>query len=103
MASRQIIPKSFQLGGHTIDVNYRDDLISDQSALGRAKFIESLIEIQTMCEGVKISKSMQKQTFVHELVHHILYIMGSDLYADEKHTDSFSQYLYQYLESARYK
>ena len=72
--SRKIIPKSFELGGHTIEVVFKEDLISDQGALGRAKFSEGIIEVQSICEGAKISKSMQKQTFVHELVHHILYI-----------------------------
>jgi hypothetical protein len=45
---------------------------------------------------------MKEQTFCHELVHAIKYMMGEDDH-DEKVVDIFATFLHQYLKTARYK
>ena len=88
------IPKSFQIMGHTIKVIVTNKLDSDRVGEYDAK--ECTIRVRPQ------PKSMQDQTYFHELVHCILtHLSYDDQNSDEQFVDTFSQCLYQVLKTGK--
>jgi predicted SprT family Zn-dependent metalloprotease len=96
-----IIPESFKLHGQTILVEYALDLAYTQGAYGTANFDQNIIQLQPENLGHPIPKEMVEQTFIHEVVHHILNHMdgkyANDLKDDEEFVERFSKLLHQML------
>lgn len=95
------IPKTVQILGHTITVEYDQDLMLNESAYGMAHFNENRIVLQS--PGKKVALSIMRQTFYHELTHFMLFYMNNELYMDEKFVDDFGQILHQVMTTASYK
>ncbi len=89
------IPKEFKLAGITWKV-LEDPMMID-SAFGFCRQSEACIYLNP---SKTISREMREQTFLHELVHSIMYAMGKSTH-DEEFVDVFSAFLHQYLKSAK--
>lgn len=87
------IPKEFELAGITWKV-LQDPLL--RTEYGYCNQAESIIVLNT---NKTINKQLLEQTFMHELVHAILFAMGHTEH-DEKFVDQFGGYLHQYLKTA---
>lgn len=97
------IPKSFELFGQTITVEFVDDLVEEQEAHGISSLKKNLIQLQSTNAIVKRPITQIEQTFLHELVHNIYSAMGeTKLCNNEKHIELFSQLLHQALTTQKY-
>ena len=95
------IPKSFELFGQTINVVYVDDLAKNKDRYGESIFESNLIRLQTPSDN--LPKALIEQTFQHELVHWLYYLLGEEKLCDnEKHIDRFSHLLHQALTTSKY-
>lgn len=93
------IPKKFNLGGLTIDVELVDYLVKTKGAIGEAKYSEQKILIDTTAAP----EESTEQSFYHELIHYILYVMNKDdLRNNEEFVDVFAHLLYQALKTGNY-
>ena len=93
-----IIPKQFQLVGKTIDVEYRPDLLKDEDKVGMAAYRRNRIYLQPSVSGYERDEADIEQSFLHEVVHWILMVMGED--KTEKYVDLFASLLHQALATA---
>ena len=66
------IPSRFNLMGHTIKVEYQDDLVYSEGSQGLAKYAERKIVLQPRTPQTPTCDSNVEQVFCHELVHHLL-------------------------------
>ena len=99
----RVIPKYFDLLGHTIEVVIRDDLVDEANCYGRWWKHRHLIELQSTRRH-DVTPSFQMQTFWHEVTHAILDNIGSeDLSEDEKLVDLMGQCIHQVLRTKRSK
>ena len=90
------IPKSFKLGGITVTVEADNEMIARKKVIGEARYNSQMITMDM--EGA--AREITEQSFLHELVHWIFYIMGEDkLRCNERVVDLFAQFLYQYEQS----
>lgn len=97
------IPKSFELFGQTITVEFVDDLVEEHEAYGLAVLKKNTIQLQASNTGVKRPDTQIEQTFLHELTHYIYSAMGeTKLHDNEKHIELFSQLLHQALTTQKY-
>jgi hypothetical protein len=95
-----IIPLSFMLGGLTVSVELDNTLVSSKRMLGEARYMEQLIHLDASIG----KKQLIEQTYYHELVHWILYVMNEDeLRNNEKFVDVFAQFLYQARVTEQYQ
>ena len=89
------IPKRFNLFQHEIKVKQSNHLIRDTYNRGECRYYYKEIEIDN--SGSKILK---EQTFLHELIHMILdHMQEFELSKNEKFVNTFSELLYQALET----
>ena len=87
-----MIPKSFQLMGHTYKVKITNDMSDDNVGEYSAK----RQEIRLRPVGKMITESNQEQTFWHETTHAIFDILSYPKhYSDEALVDRIGQCLYQ--------
>ena len=87
-----MIPKSFQVLGHTIKVKITNDI--DPGSVGIWKGNKQEISILPVSDT--FPKSLQEQTFWHEVMHCIFSMLSYDEYdKDEALVDRISQCLYQ--------
>ena len=92
-----IIPTTFKLGGIEVSVVKNDALISDHGFIGLCHYTEQQIVFDP-----SVSPDIAEQSFIHELVHWILYVMGEEeLRKNEKFVEVFAQFLYQYIQTNR--
>ncbi len=97
------IPVSFELLGHEITVEWNSRLFLEESSSGLGYPPQHRIVLQPDCEGIYRPDSGIEETFIHELVHHILYQAGySDLCDNEKFVTVFSGLLHQALTTMEY-
>ena len=93
-----IIPKEFNLCGITITTEVADGLVDEHKVIGCASYTTQSILIDTKAAP----KETLEQSFVHELVHWILFIMNrEELRNDEVFVDIFAHLMYQYMKTAR--
>jgi len=86
------IPKSFQLGGLTINVQFQETISEKGLMLGVAEYVAQRIRL----DPTFTHKQTVEQAYLHELVHWILFVMGeSELRDNEKFVDIFAHFLYQ--------
>jgi hypothetical protein len=100
------IPKSFQLFGTTIKVELKDGLIELDDAKGWAKYREGKILIQNpkTSKTPRFKAEKGTETFVHEVVHWILHMIGEDKKNDdERFVKLFGQALHQVLKTMKYE
>lgn len=88
------IPKSIDIAGLTIKVIERNDMIKNEGRIGTASYSTQEIFIDTSISATE----HVEQSFVHEVVHYILFVMGKkELQNDEEFVDMFSHFIYQSL------
>lgn len=99
------IPKEFELFGHTIKVEWADDLIDREGVVGMSYFRENRIVLQRL-GGVAYRSRVQEcseVTFFHEVFHFILDHMKRDeLKGDEGLVNMLALCLHQALKTAKY-
>jgi len=88
------IPKKFKLCGQTITIEYSDTIIKDEQAHGLSLFEKNKIILES-----KRNRERTEQTYIHELVHFILYNINNDLGGDEKFVDIFATMLHHAMNS----
>lgn len=94
------IPKTFQLGGHTWQVNATNELVPSSGHLGETVFNQSRIDLHV--GGVP--KNTVEQTFCHELFHAIFHVLGEDeAKSNEKLVDNLGTMLHQFLNTQKGK
>lgn len=91
-ASYMKIPKTFQLAGSTWTVTQ----IHDYNLLGSCSRDTRQIILKK-----NVMQEVKEQTFFHELIHAIFYMLGRDEH-DEKEVDVLATFLHHYLQSAEY-
>lgn len=86
------IPKKFKLGGVDYSVKQVDHCGNyDDFGFWRP---QGMIEIADQAGGYEVSESKKMQTFLHELIHAILFAMGKgELNDDESFVNIFSSFL----------
>ncbi len=96
-----IIPKRLKLLGHTIEVTYRYDIFASDDLVGMAEYRTNTIQILPSSNARPRSQTQMEETFLHELVHFILFYMEEeDLRKNEKFVGLFSNLLHQALTTA---
>ena len=100
------IPKSLELMGHVISVEFDRNLTAVEGMHGLAKYAERKIVLQS-CEG-DLAQSTVEQVFWHELTHHILELALEDDINPPMHTreglvDRVGSLLHQAMKSAVYE
>lgn len=98
-----VIPKSFQLAGQTINIEFSKTLVRVDDADGQFYPMLNKIAIQEQVDGCPRTDDQLGHTFCHELTHAILDTMGEKkLFDDEKFVDLFGHLLYQVFKTANY-
>lgn len=88
------IPSSFTLGGIEWQVEQTTPLMG---AMGATFSMEAKVQLLST-----LAKQIKEQTFLHELVHCILFAMGKPhAEHDEVFIDGFATMLHQYLNTAK--
>lgn len=94
------IPKEFQICGHTVTVEFTDNLVDETECVGRALIKENKIILQ---RDNRRTRSQIEATFCHEALHFILCVSG---YEDERRNEKFveivSNLLHQVFSTAVY-
>lgn len=86
------IPNKLSLAGIDIKVKYVENMITEEERVGRTDFEGQVISLASNVRGTDV----QMQTFIHELVHYILYVQGKmELSKDEEFVDGFAHLLWQ--------
>ena len=98
-----MIPKSFQILGHTVKIEHKD-FVDYGVNEGCCEHLKLRIEIAKKDLKGNVPESVQEHTYLHEITHMILDSMGEDeLSSNEKFVDTFSGLLHQVLKTAKYK
>lgn len=91
--------KSYELGGHTIKIQYKksvSDPYTGEVILGLTEPLKNKIQVSTEWNKEELAQEAKEHTMWHEIVHSILTIMGEvELNSNEKFVDSFASYLHQ--------
>ena len=98
------IPKSFQLQGHTIQVVFDNEDCEKRKFCRYADLNGNKIVLATKVFEDKFPKTKIEQTFIHEVIHHILEALGENKLNDnEKFVDGFAGHLHQILSTFNYE
>ena len=102
------IPLSLKLLGQTITVEYDPSLFHGEDAHGMAKYRLNKIILQPPTDQTPIPKDALEHNFLHELVHHVFFAAGEDLFNPPLHNrewlvDRVAGLLHQVLTTARYE
>lgn len=95
-----IIPESFMLHGQVINVKSIADLIFSRGAYGQANYSNNQIYIQLSNDAIPVPKTVVEETFIHEMIHHIINHLPEkyhELNSDEDFVEGFGQLLHQAL------
>lgn len=94
-----IIPASFWLGGLKIDVVFDETMVKAKQVIGEARYAQQQIHLDPSVAPLQTVE----QSFCHELVHWIFYMMGEDdLRNNERIVDLFAHFLYQAQVTAKF-
>lgn len=104
------IPSRFKLLGQTINVRYNPTLVQERDWTGLASYRRNAIEIMPHSEANRKNPDQIEHTFVHEMIHHILYYAGAALqetdhnkmHTDEGFVDVLAGLLHQALTTMEY-
>lgn len=83
------IPKRFQLLGHTIEVSSDNSRYYEKNSYGAVSFEGKWIKLVQPSEHHPITQSSLEHTFLHELVHLILYHADSAANANLRDNEGF--------------
>jgi hypothetical protein len=88
-----MIPNKIKIGGITYNVSTnKDDYLNGADLLGEISYTD-----QTLFVRSGLGKERQYNTFIHEVVHGILYEMGHKDYNDESLVKPLANILYQVI------
>lgn len=97
-----ILPTTFQILGHTVNVIFDSQRMDDKNALGYLEPDLNTITLTDVSGGKQMPMSSIEHTYLHEVVHLILRHMGEDeLYKNEKFVDLFAGLLHQVLSTSK--
>ena len=89
---KMIIPDKIRIGGQDVNIIKEDRL--DDNKLGTICVAEGVLRIADSFNNLKQCESSKFATFIHEIVHGILDIMGEfELSGNEKFVSTFSSLL----------
>lgn len=94
------VPVKIQLAGQTIQCLWDPSLLT-QECLGLACFQENEIRLQPHSDIQPRLRSQIEQTYLHELLHWALHVMGSEMKNQEGFIDPLAHLLHQAATSAR--
>lgn len=98
-----MIPKSFQILGHTVKVEHKD-YVDFGANEGSCEHLKLKIEIAKKDTKGNVPETVQEHTYFHEITHMILDSMGEgELSQNEKFVDTFSGLLHQVITTSKYK
>lgn len=98
------IPKQFQLGGRTITVKSKKDLVDKFDLVGSAEYREDAIFLQKNSVSCYRTSDGIEEVYLHELTHWILQTMEErELARNEKFVNTFAVFLHQILKTSRYE
>lgn len=102
------IPKRFELLGNTIDVEFSDTHFNENDEHGRASYRRNKIILQKPTESICLSDDVLNCVFIHEVIHHVLYIARNavddpELHSNESFVELVAQLLYQIIKTAEYE
>lgn len=89
------IPKEFSLHGIRYTVKFQADLGSVHGLAGEARYASSEVVLQKPSESYPIRRDILEETYLHEIVHHILQAMSNTLCGDEVFVETFAALLHQ--------
>ena len=89
-----VIPKTFQLAGIKWAVKENPHLVN----MGECHSQKGIIYLKP---DPNYTESVKEQTYLHEVVHAILFTMGDVGPHDEKFVDGFASLLHQYVNTAK--
>ena len=90
-----VIPQEFKLGGHVFKVNLEKDVLTVEGEYGSFNEVNHTIRLQSP-DPVPVSRV--ESTFLHELLHAILFELGErELDKNERLIDSIASLLHQAL------
>lgn len=91
------IPSKIRIGGQDVDIIFVDQLSND--CLGRICLAAGTMEIANSFNDKKQSDSSKVQTFIHEVVHGVLDMMGENkLSYNEKFLNTFACLIVEVIE-----
>ena len=93
------IPKEIQIIGQTIKTKLKKDLGKDyEDSFGTWDQNTSTVDLRKSTKKDPIAKEVMEQTYIHELTHASLELMGEPkLSLNEKFVTSLSQIIYQII------
>lgn len=90
------IPTSFWLYGQKILVRFDPTLSDRTDCVGESHYRRNEIVLQPHTEGIERLPSKIEQTFLHELMHYIFYVLGeAELRKNEQLIDGIASLLHQ--------
>lgn len=102
------IPVHFKLFGQTITVRWDKELVNEDDSRGQVSYRRNEIRLQPSTEGNPIPVEQIEQSFLHEVLHFVFYLLGDykigdvKLRNDERLVDLLALALHQVLTSAKY-
>jgi len=91
------IPKEFQLFGQVIRVEFDHKLNFEENCIGQCRYRENKILLCPSTKDYPISKDQQLQTFFHELVHYMFFLLNeNELRDNEKIVDQLGHLIQQF-------
>ena len=90
--------------GRTIEVEYNEKLDDSTGAFGRVLFRKNKVILQPSTDSVGIHHTSIEESFLHELVHWIFFMLSEDkdLGSNEKLVDGIAALLHQALTTMEY-
>lgn len=97
------IPSKFNLLGHVIEVKYEPERFFERNAYGSCSYEGKWIKLVPPSDSHPITNGSLEQTFLHELMHMVLYhTQESQLSDNEKFVDLVAGLLHQALTTMEY-
>jgi hypothetical protein len=98
------IPKSFEIAGHTFRVKWVSDAhiakFAGKDSWGATAPAKGIVLLNTRLR--KCSADQRAQTFLHEMMHCILWIIREELWSDEALVDALGHAVLQATKSFKY-
>lgn len=107
-----MIPKQFQILGHTITVEYDQRMANTHDWAGMANYSADRITLQPVTGSVPYSTEFVEAAFWHEVTHFVLYYgggvinnmigNGKSIHSNEDVVDLIGNLLYQVIKTMEY-
>ena len=95
-----MIPTSFHLAGLKINVITDNTMVANKHVIGEARYASQ----QILIDKEAASEDLTEQSFLHETIHWILYMMNeTELQNNEKFVDCFAHYWYQFNKTSKFE